>query len=174
MLLVAVALAAPLLVSPADGQIGFRAVATLADFGGRAETFSGTFDPVVGAGLLVIPVASLRTGLGPRDSRMQEFALERLHFPEIRLVVDRVSGTLDGLRSGQGGGTVNLWSQLTIRDVTRPLSVPATFAWEGDALRLTGSLPLRWSDWGVPDASTVLSTIGPEVTIQFDVLGRPE
>lgn len=174
MLLLSAALAAPLSMAPADGQIGFRASASLHDFDGRAESFTGAFDPAAGVGQLVIPVVGLRTGLGPRDSRMQEFALDRLHFPEVRLSVDRVSGTLDALRAGQGGGTLNMAGTLTIRDVSRPISVPATFAWEGEALRLTGALPLRWTDWGVPDASTVLSTLGPELTITFDVLGRPE
>lgn len=173
MLLVAGAFAAPLTFSAADGSIGWSCVASLHDFTGRARAWSGELDPDNGLGLLSIAVAGLSTQLGPRDSRMQQYAFDVQNFPALTFAVRRVTGSLDALRARAGGGTLDLEGTLTMRDVSRPLTVGATFAWEGDALRLRGELPLSWRDWNVPDPSVVLSTLDPGVTVNFDVLGRP-
>ena len=68
---------------------------------------------------------------------------------------------------------MTLAGTLTIRDVVRPVSVPATYAWEGDDLRIKGRQALAWADFGVPDPSTLLAQVRPEVTILFDLVARP-
>lgn len=173
MLLVAGALAAPLAFSAADGSIGWSCVASLHDFTGRARDWSGALDPDTGLGVLSVAVAGLSTQLGPRDSRMQQYAFDVQSFPALTFTVRRVAGSLDALRSRAGGGMLDLEGTLTIRDVSRPLTVGASFAWEGDALRLRGEVPLSWPEWSVPDPSVVLSTLHADVTVNFDVLGRP-
>lgn len=171
--LLAVAAAAPLLFGSTDGVVGFSASASLHDFDGSAGVFSGSFDTETLTGRLSVSASSLRTGLGPRDERLRGYCLEAEKYPEILLQVTSATGALPALQGGSGSGALNLVGELQVRDQLRPVSIPASFAWENGALHLRGSYPLRWGDFGVPDPSLAISTLAPEITVRFDILARP-
>lgn len=158
----------------ADGAIAFRNVASIHAFDGQARSFAGRFDPAALTGELVVSAASLTTGLGPRDSRMLTFALEVERFAEIRFVVDGARGGTAALRAGSGSGAVVLLGRLTVRDVTLPLEISATYTWEGANLHLAGKTDLEWAAWGVPDPSVVISTLLPTMSVTFDIVGKPD
>lgn len=173
LLLAILAHAAPLRVDDATGALTFHNRASLHAFDGRAKSFRGSFDPATGRGELVVPVDALTTGLGPRDARMRGYVLDGARFPEVRV---RVTGVVAGgevLQAGQGSGPVTLAGELTLREVTRPVQIPTTATWEGSALRLAGRVELRWTDWGLPDPSVLLSTLYPDMSVEFDVVARP-
>jgi polyisoprenoid-binding protein YceI len=169
----AIAAAAELNVSEATGRLGFHAQATLADFDGVADTFHGHLSTDTGTGELIVDAHGLSTGLGPRDSRMLTWCLEVDRFPEIRFTVQALRGDTAGLQQGTGNGSVVLAGLLAVRDVTRPVEVPATWAWEGPNLHLKGKLDMRWTDWNVPDPSVLLSTLEPDMSVVFDVVAKP-
>lgn len=169
----ATAWAAALAVAPGGGTLTFELPASLHVVEGRALVFDGKLDTDALTGALTIDASALTTGLGPRDSRMTWHCLEVARFPTIALVVTGIDGAVDGLRAGAGSGAVTLEGTLTIRDVTRPVAILAAYAWEGDALRLRGRHALAWGDWSIPDPSTLLSTVSPELTVTFDVLASP-
>ena len=165
--------AAVLAVTPDAGTIAFELPASLHLVEGRAPRFDGRLDTSALTGALTVDAASLTTGLGPRDSRMTWHCLDATRFPTIALAVARIEGAVAGLRAGSGSGAITLEGALTIRDVTRSVVIAATYAWEGDALRLKGRHPLSWADWNVPDPSILLSTVSPQMTVSFDVLASP-
>ncbi|MFN7144212.1 MAG: YceI family protein [Myxococcota bacterium] len=165
--------AAVLGVEPGSGRLAFALPSSLHTVEGQALGFSGKLDTDRLNGRLTVDPAALTTGLGPRDSRMAGYCLETARYPTIELVVTRIEGAVAGLRSGAGAGTVTLSGTLTIRDVERPVAIPATYAWEGDNLRMKGRHDMKWSDWNIPDPSTLLSKAGSELTVSFDVLARP-
>ncbi len=169
----ATALAAVLDVEPGGGRLSFQLASSLHAVDGQALAFRGQLDTDTLAGALEVDAAALTTGLGPRDSRMSWFCLEAPRFPVIQLVVQRVEGAVAGLRAGAGAGAVTLTGLLTIRDVVRPVAIPATYAWEGENLRLKGRHDMKWTDWNIPDPSTLLSTVSPDMSVTFDVLARP-
>lgn len=160
--------AADLAFSEADGSVRLRMTGSLGDFEGRAGAFRGTFSPDTGTGALVVPVRSLTTGLGPRDSRMHVFCLDAATFPEVRFVVRDARG----LR-GEGEGSATLAGDLTVRDVTRAVDVPVTWAWEGPNLHIEGEYAMDWSLWNVPDPTVVLAAMDPGVRVVFDVVAKP-
>lgn len=168
------AYAADLAFTEADGSVRLRMSASLGDFEGRAAAFRGRLSlgaasADAGVGELIVPVRSLTTGLGPRDSRMHTWCLDAATFPEIRFVVREARG----LRAGEGGGAGTLRGDLTVRDVTRAVDVPVTWAWEGPNLHLEGEYAMDWSLWNVPDPTVVLSTMEPEMRVAFDVVAKP-
>jgi polyisoprenoid-binding protein YceI len=160
-------------VSPGSGRLGFELQTSVKPVSGEALGFSGSIDTDALTGTLSVDATALTTGFGPRDSRMLTTCLEVARFPAIQLVVASIEGDIAGLRHGAGTGAVTLAGTLTIRDVVRPVSVPATYAWEGDDLRIKGRQALAWADFGVPDPSTLLAQVRPEVTILFDLVARP-
>lgn len=171
-LLLGTALAAPYSFGEADGTVRFHVQSSAHRIDGRALRFAAVFDPQARTGSLSIPAAALSTGLGPRDHRLWTYALEAGRFPELGFVVTKVEGDTAALASGAGSGDVHLLGTLTIRDVSRPVDIPVRWTWEGPILRLHGRTELRWADFGVPDPSVLLSTVEPEVTVAFDLVGR--
>jgi len=167
------ALAAVLGVSPERGSVSFELPASLDTVRGRAPAFAGSLDTERLTATVTFEAASLTTGLGPRDSRMRWHCLEAPLFPTITLVVTRIEGAVAGLHAGAGTGDVTLVGTLAIRDVVRPVRVAATYAWEGGAVRLKGRHALAWAEWNIPDPSTLLSTVNPEMTVTFYLLASP-
>ena len=165
--------ASPLALDPARGAIRAHARASLHDFEIEATAFTGSIDPSAGTGTLELAVAGLTTGVGPRDARMRGWCLDEGTHPLVRYSVRRVEGDTAGLRAGIGSGDLLLQGELQVREATRTLAVPASYAWEGGALRLRGRVPLRWGDWGLPDPAVAIATLGPELTVSFDVLTVP-
>lgn len=160
-------------VQPGSGRLGFELATSVRPVSGDALGFSGSLDTDTFTGILTVDATALTTGYGPRDSRMLSTCLEVARFPAIQLVVSGIDGEVAGLRRGAGTGTITLAGTLTIRDVARPVAVALTYAWEGEDLRLKGRHTLSWADFGVPDPSTLLAQVGPEVTILFDLVARP-
>ncbi len=163
--------AAALEVDPAASSVRVYATSSLHAFEIEARTVAGRVDPSHGDGAIVVPVASLTTGLGPRDARMRTWCLDERAYPEIRYDLDAIVGGDPG--AGTGAGDATLRGHLRIRDTTKAIEIPATWSWEGARLRVRGRVPLRWADWGVPDPAVLVSVMAPEVVVAFDVVVAP-
>lgn len=170
---IAAALGAPLTFAAAEGQLGFHAVASLHEFDGKAKDFTATFDPTTRKGLVRLLTKSLSTGIGARDSRMLYTCLLANDNPDITLVIDDLEGAAPILDAGEGHGAAVVVGTLRIRGVEAPVRVPAEVAWEAGALRVRGSFALTLDTYGIPDPSILTSTLRPEITVRFDLLGRP-
>jgi polyisoprenoid-binding protein YceI len=155
----------------ASGSINFGLVASLHDIAGTAQNFSGELD--IGSdkptGKITVQAAGLTTDLTVRDDRMHSYCLEVERFPTVEFLIAATTGDVRGLNSRRGSGTVELRGQLTVRSSTRDVIIPVRYQWRSGTLQLTGSHQVDWSQYGVPDASIIISTLYPEVNIQFDV-----
>jgi polyisoprenoid-binding protein YceI len=172
MWLLPLAMAAPHTFSAAESRLSFAAEASLHSFEGKAASFFGSFDPDSQTGSLEVAAASLSTGLGPRDERLRLWCLETERYPTIRFLVVQMEGNLPD--PGEGSGSLTLSGDLSIRDQTRRVSVPLSWSREEDALRLRGQLPLNWAEFGIPDPGLLISTLQPDIQLNFDLLARPE
>jgi len=158
---------------PGDGRLSFELASSLHPIEGQALAFTGSLDTDTLLGALTVDANGLTTGLGPRDSRMGAWCLEVARFPTIAFTVAQIEGDVAGLRSGVGTGRLSLLGTLTIRDVAAAVAVPATYAWEGQNLRIKGRHDMKWTDWNIPDPSVLLSTVRPEMAVVFDLVARP-
>ena len=68
----------------------------------------------------------------------------------ITFAVSSIDGG-DALKSGEGSGKVTLKGTLTIRDVSKPVSVKADYSFGADGLSLKGRYDFKWTDFKVPD-----------------------
>jgi len=154
------------------GDLTFDLVASLHEIEGKAGSFTGELD--IGSdsptGKLVIQAGQLTTDLGVRDDRMHGYCLSTEQYPTIELRIGATTGDVRGLNSGRGSGSIELRGQITIRSTSRDVVLPITYSWEGDKVRLVGTHQLKWTDYGVPDPSILISTLYPEVNIQLNVL----
>jgi polyisoprenoid-binding protein YceI len=173
--LLAILLAAPLQAEAGrfvgddnSGTLNFDMEASLHKVPGVAKSFTTELqiDEKV-TGKVVVQAKSMTTGIGVRDSRMYSYCLDADKFPTIEFQVRGMTGDTEGLRSEGGSGEVKLHGSLKVRSTTREVVIPATYTWTEEGLYLEGSKELKWTDFGVPDPSIVISTLDPKMAISF-------
>jgi len=152
--------------SQSGSSVKFFNKASLHGIEGKAKSFGGTLDSDSLTGSLVVKTASMTTDLGPRDKKMHEFCLESVKFPAITFDVKSIEGG-EALQSGEGSGKVTLVGTLKIRDATKTVRVAADYAFVDTGLKLTGRYDFKWTDYGVPDPSIIISKLYPEMNVQF-------
>ncbi|TDC66351.1 YceI family protein [Streptomyces hainanensis] len=128
-----------------------------ATVGGRGEV---TADGAA-AGVVTLDAASLDTGHAKRDGHLRGAGFfDAEHHPEITLAVDGAERT--------GDDTVRAAGRLTVRGVSRPITVSATLAdVADDALTLTTEFTVDRAEFGVgrkqlgmmPGLTTVTATL---------------
>jgi polyisoprenoid-binding protein YceI len=154
--------------------VRFDAKAFLHTFAGTTHRVEGTIrlgdlDRLQDAEACVrIDAASLTTDNAMRDRTMRAEHLETARYPIIEF---RLLGVEDVRHDAQG------WSfaakgTLSLHGVTRQVVLPVRARQEGEAVRLTGRLPLRMTDYGIPVPRFLLLRVEDQVVVSFDVLAR--
>ena len=164
-------------IDPAHSRIGFQARhAMVTKVRGHFGDFEGSFhlDPANhqnSSAAVTIQAKSIDTGNADRDGHLRSndfFAMDE--YPEIRFVSTSAEPT--------GDNSFNLSGELTIRGVTRPITIP--FEYTGTAIDpygntrigFEGKTTVNRKDWGVNwnaalDSGGVL--VGDKVKLEFDV-----
>ena len=152
----------------AGSSVKFFNTASLHGIEGAAKSFSGSLDTDALTGGFSVKTASMTTNLGPRDTKMHEFCLESEKFPTIVFSVTGIEGG-EALQAGSGSGKVTLTGTLKIRDVTKPVSIAADYAFSDGGLSLKGRHDFKWTDFNVPDPSIIISRLYPDMNVQFSL-----
>jgi polyisoprenoid-binding protein YceI len=137
-----------------DGFVGYRirerlgAISAPNDVVGRSQDVSGAVTIAGGtltAAQVTVDMTSLRTDMEPRDGRMREDGLETLRFPTATFKLSRPVP----LGDVSGGRVVplSLPGQLTVHGVTRAVDFPLQARWDGAAIQVAGSMPVRRADF---------------------------
>jgi polyisoprenoid-binding protein YceI len=177
-------LALALCISPAvSGQmaVDFDPAATKIDWilTGNVHTIHGTFqlrrghvsfDPAGGgiSGELVVETGSGDSGNGARDKRMKKEVLETDKFPEVRINVTSVEGSLALDRPSN----VRVVGQLTIHGASHQVTIPLQVTVSGAELSGKGKFIVPYVDWGMKDPSNFLFKVNKTVEIDFEAVGR--
>ncbi len=157
-----------------QSQLRFDAKAFLHTFAGTTQDVVGSIrvtdlDRLSDAGACIrIDAASLTTGNTMRDRTMRADHLETAKYPTIDfslLAVADVHRTADGWDFVATG-------TLALHGVKRQIVLPVRARQEGEAVRLTGRVPLQMSDYGIPIPRFLLLAVEDRVVVSFDVLAR--
>ncbi|MEE9167597.1 MAG: YceI family protein [Candidatus Neomarinimicrobiota bacterium] len=169
---------------PEESEIHFAVVVPiLPDFSGQAERFEGTISGVPSNlekdtfAEVVIEVASMETGLRPRDRDMHR-ALEAETYPRIRFSM--VPGKLEHL--GKRPIVIMLETvyiskvigTLEIRGVEREINMEVEWEVSGDYIRVSGETSLLLSEYAIerPRAPFLPIRVDDEIQVGFSVRGR--
>ena len=152
-------------IDPARSHIRFHAVSRFMDADGTfhrlaAEIRLDDGRPETASGEVRVEVASIDTGIGTRDNHLRSadfFDVERHPRATFALGAAR----REGERFVVSGA-------LTVRGVTRPVTVPVAVAVADRTIRVTGELTLHRFDFGIAYQSR-LNPIRDEVTVWFDL-----
>jgi polyisoprenoid-binding protein YceI len=154
---------------PAHSEINFVASSRLLDAHGYWEKWDAdiTFDPAdwqKAAVTLVIDARSINTRVTARDNHLRSKDFFHVDsFPQITFVSTIVNKTSDT--------KVNLTGNLTIRGVTKPVTIPGTLVFYDEQSRMgrmKGQFTVVRSEFGVSYNSR-MNPIADEVAVSFDV-----
>jgi polyisoprenoid-binding protein YceI len=154
----------------ARSRLEFTGTLAAGAFNGRFGRFSPeiAFDPADLAGSrfeVTVATGSADTQEADRDAILKGpdfFAVER--WPTARFAADRFTATGPGRYTAQG--------RLTLRDVTRDVTLTFTFqpAADGTTAALAGGTAIRRLDFGVGQGEwRDTQWVGDEVQVQFDL-----
>ncbi len=140
--------------------VGPRVRGQFDEFTGGAHLDSD--DPAKSSVELTIRAASIQTGDRRRDRDLRRRFLDTDNHPAIAFTSTRVEPV--------GATRFAVTGDLTIRGVTRPVTVDFALARAGDEeVRLTGSAAIDRTGWGVNWNAATGVLVGRTVTLDFEV-----
>jgi polyisoprenoid-binding protein YceI len=131
------------------------------ELSGSARVLEAGEDGVRLEGRLEIDAASFETGSARRDRTLREESLSAREHPRIVFSPRRIFR----ISSWAEDEAFAIEGELEIRGVTQPVSIPVTLTRRGQRLVVEGTARLYWADYGVPDPSSFLYRVRPEVQV---------
>ncbi|AEG45596.1 YceI family protein [Isoptericola variabilis] len=133
---------------------------------GRTEEVTGSVtiaDGTLTDAEVVVDIESVRTDEPPRDAYFRGTVMEVGTYPTATFVLTEPAP----LEPGQTA--VELTGDLTIRDVTREVTVDAEVATTDDGAHVVGSVPLTFADYGVEAPALAFVRVDGEGSIEFSL-----
>ncbi len=158
----------------ATSTVSFDASHPLAGvFSGTSEQPAGEFvgdsaDLKKGiTGWLTVSVGTIKTGEGGRDRDLWK-ALDQVHFPEIRFVIERVETSFPTV-SDQTDVLLTIHGMLTIHGVARPMTFPGRIRLRDGKLWVRGENHIKMSDFGISPPRHFLVKVKDTVLAGFNL-----
>ena len=136
---------------------------------GSTGEVSGTAtveDDTLTAAEVTVQVASVRTDNARRDGQFTGNVMNAGEFPTATFTLGAPVDLSAVPRDGTAG-TVTATGTLTVKDVSRPVTVDVEVLHSGAALIASGSIPVTWTDFGVTPPSLGFVTVDPAGTVDF-------
>jgi len=157
---------------PAQSHVVFTLTALLHTIHGTFRVKQGSLrlDPVHGvvSGVCVVDATSGDTGNRGRDRKMHTEVLASQWYPDI--VFSPV--LLRGAVAAQGTSTVQVDCTFSIAGTSHHLTVTVVVRISGDSFTISTDFLVPYVQWGLPDPSTFLLTVGKQVQVHFEASGR--
>ena len=158
-------------IDTAKSHLGFTGSENGSAFSGHFGKFSGTivFDPAApGAGHadVTIATATAATGDQQKDGALPDadwFAADK--YPQAHFVATGFKAT--------GAGAYEAMGTLTIRGVTRPMTLPFTLGITGDTAKADGAVQLIRTQFGVGQGAwSTAQYVALQVSVSFDIVAE--
>lgn len=146
---------------------------------GNVHTTHGTFqlkeghvklDPATGtaSGEFVVAAETGESANGPRDKRMKKEILETEKYPEIRLKVTKIEGTV----SADAASNLRVIGQFSIHGASHEITIPVTVTAKGSDFSGSGKFVIPFVDWGMKDPSNFLFKVDKTVEVEIAATGH--
>lgn len=155
-------------------RVRFDARAFLHDFAGQTTKVEGIIrvgdlDRLTDAQACIrIDAASLDTGNSTRDGIMRDDHLEVARFPTIDLTLN----TVNAAKHQAGTWEFTATGTLSLHGVSREIRLPVRARQEGDAVVLTGALPLKMTDYHIRTPRFLFLTVEDDLMVSFALTAK--
>lgn len=123
-------------------------------------------------GDIVVNVEQLTSDQSIRDNRLRHDFLQSTHNPLATLTTSEVTGLPDRIEDGVAYD-LQITGDLTVREITKPVSYRATATRTGDTVRIDATIDTLLSDFGIgPISLGPLVTTGNEVRLVVELEAR--
>jgi polyisoprenoid-binding protein YceI len=118
-----------------------------------------------------VPVNTLATGMGMRDSHMRKYVFTTSdgQTPDVKFVAK----TSTCQKSGNNQSTCQVAGDLSIRGTARPFSIAMKVIESGDSYRASGEGIVKLSTYGIPQPSQLGVHTDDDVKLRLEVTARP-
>lgn len=159
-------------LDPARSGVEFTLGATLHTVHGTLRVKSGwvQFDPATGAarGEIVVDATSAQTGNEGRDRKMHKEVLESARYPEIRLTVQKVRGSLPA----NGEAQLRVGGVFAVHGIERPVDLAAPTRVHDGSIASDVEVSVPYVGWGMKDPSTFFLRVDKRVEVIVHAVGR--
>ena len=160
-------------IDPARSTIAFGVRHMLGTAKGKFSRFKGTIvvdrdHPEQSSVTVTIDAASIDTGIAKRDEHLRGELFNVAKYPEIAFKSRRVKQT--------GANTGEITGDLTMRGVTRAITLNIQLVWKGESTRWrVTTAPLKRSQFGLvfSKSAETVSMISDEVAVEIEIEARP-
>jgi polyisoprenoid-binding protein YceI len=124
-------------------------------------------------GTITIDISKFTSDSGQRDNQIRRRFLESSKYPTVTIVPKSIEGLPDSIQEGQAYD-LKIASDVTIRDVTRPVTFEALVGMQGDTLSGQAGVTILMSDFGFGpiDMAGILKT-NDEVRLILSFTAHP-
>ena len=126
-------------------------------------TLSGT---QVRGGSFSVDLTQVTSDEQRRDAQFQGRIMDTATYPTATFKLAQPI-TLGSLPASGGDATAKASGELTLRGTTKPVTVAVTARRSGDSFQVSGSIPVTFSDWAIPNPSFGPVTTEDHGTIEF-------
>ena len=118
-----------------------------------------------------VPVSTLATGMGLRDSHMRKYVFTTSdgQTPDVKFVAKNASCE----KGGGNQSTCQVAGDLSIRGTARPFSITMKVTESGDGYRASGDGIVKLSAYGIPQPSQLGVHTDDEVKLKLEFTARP-
>lgn len=113
-------------------------------------------------------VASIETDSGNRDNYFRSQAMQADQYPTAEFVLTEPISIPDGPITGEPI-PITAAGEMTIRDVTQPVTADLEVVFEGSGVRVVGSIPVTFTDFGVEAPSLGFVEVEDQGAIELDL-----
>jgi polyisoprenoid-binding protein YceI len=119
----------------------------------------------------VIPVSTLNTGMGIRDSHMRKyiFTTPDGQTPDVRFTAKKATCAA----SGGNKSTCDVAGELSIRGTARPFTIALKVVEDHGSYRASGEGVVKLSAYGIPQPSQLGVKTDDEINLRLDFTARP-
>jgi polyisoprenoid-binding protein YceI len=153
---------------------------SLSSWTGTTKDVNGTvtYDSQTGEflkGEVQVGLASIDSKNGVRDARMRNEFLQTDKFPTALFVVKKVENFPKFSEWKQWGNRQKgkMIGDLTIRNITKPVTFDAEAIYTGKELKITGTSKVKMTDYGITPPTLLLVTVEDTLGLEFDALAKP-
>lgn len=157
----------------APGSVaGYRVQETLLGQGntavGRTSAISGSLtvsNNVLTNATFSVDMATVTSDRSARDQQFRTRIMDTAAYPTSQFVLTQPV-SLGGL-GDQASLTVA--GNLTLRGLTKPVTVPVTLTRTAGGVNVTGSLQITFADWSIPNPTNSIAQTGNQGILEFSV-----
>jgi polyisoprenoid-binding protein YceI len=173
-------------IVPAESKVTYSVGETFINDGNRFNTAVGTTQQVSGEvvvdrstpansklGKITVDISTFQSDSGRRDNTIRSRFLESSKYPQAVFDPQSVEGLPTAVQEGMDI-PFKVSGNLTVRDVTKPVTFDVTLRLDGQSLTGTAATQIKMSDFGFGpiDMGGILKT-EDDVKVTFDFVARP-